>query len=141
MLALRPVFLSLSQGALGPTCFSFFVHVTCPFGFTSGEGGWGPGLSVGREELAKGNPESVRVNSKNKGDHMRSNSAPRFSFKTSLLPATGLSPQSCLFHRSSHVMRLELAKFYPVSLSLQEQTRPPHSVKLGILGRLVPAGM
>ena len=38
-------------------------------------------------------------------------------------------------------MGLELAKFYPVSLSLQEQTRPPHSVKLGILGRLVPAGM
>ncbi|MXQ91491.1 hypothetical protein E5288_WYG004630 [Bos mutus] len=38
-------------------------------------------------------------------------------------------------HLSSHVMGLELAKFYPVSLSLQEQTRPPRSVKLGILGR------
>ena len=84
----------------------------------------------------------MRVNRKNKVAHTRSNSVtPRFSFKASLLPATGLSPQSCLFHRSSHVMGLELAKFYPVSLSLQEQTRPPRSVKLGILGRLVPAGM
>lgn len=83
----RPIFLPPSQGALGSTHFPFPLHVTCPFGFTSGGLGWSPSLSVGRAGLEKGKPKSVRVKSQNKVFHHA-----QFSHTTVLLQ--GLSPST-----------------------------------------------
>lgn len=71
---------------------------------------------------------------------MRSNSEPQFSFKTSLPPSDRIV-SSPVFSQIFSCHGTGAGQVHPVSLSLQEQTRPPHSVKLGILGRLVPAGM
>ncbi|XP_067586150.1 placenta growth factor isoform X1 [Pseudorca crassidens] len=51
-----------------------------------------------------------------------------------LLPPTGL-------RKSFHAMGLGLAKSYPMSPTLHERRPPPHSVKIGMLGRILGAAI